>query len=85
MPGYNGFGPAGRGPLTGRGFGYCRKGCGRGFRRGFGRGFRNFGFYDEPFSRPLTNEEEKKILQEELKDIEDEKKAIEEKLKEIKD
>jgi len=87
MPGYNGFGPQGRGPLTGRGFGSCRD-SGRGFRRGFGRssgrGFRDCGFFNEPFSRPLNKEEEKKILEEELNDLDEEKKAIQEKLKELK-
>jgi len=86
MPGYDGYGPDGRGPLTGRGFGYCRKGYGRGFRRGFGRGY---GF-ERPFrdflhGPTLTKEEEKKILEEELKDLDEEKKAIQNKLKELKD
>jgi hypothetical protein len=77
MPGYDGTGPDGRGSLTGRGFGYCRRNYSRGFRRGFGRGF---GF-ERPFrdflhGQTLTKEEEKKILEEE-------KKAIEEKLKEL--
>lgn len=53
MPGGDGTGPMGMGPMTGRGAGYCagygapgfanpwpRMGRGRGFwRRGFGRGF----------------------------------------------
>jgi len=38
MPGFDGTGPMGRGPLTGGGFGPC----GRGLRRGVGRG-RGFG------------------------------------------
>ena len=93
MPGYDGYGPDGRGPLTGRGFGYCRN-SGRGFRRGFGRGygFRR-AFRDDydlsyerlPYERPLTKIEEKKILEEELKDLDEEKKAIQNKLKELKD
>ena len=37
MPGFDGTGPQGRGPMTGRGLGPC--GSGRAFRRGFGRGF----------------------------------------------
>ena len=53
MPGGNGTGPNGMGPMTGRGLGYCsgaatygigrRFGCGmgRGSGRGMGRGFRN--------------------------------------------
>jgi hypothetical protein len=36
MPGFDGTGPLGQGPLTGGGFGYC----GRGYARGFGRGVR---------------------------------------------
>jgi len=49
MPGGDGRGPAGAGPRTGRGLGYCNgydspgftkpgPGMGRGFRRGFGPG-----------------------------------------------
>jgi len=52
MPGYDGTGPEGRGPLSGRGFGYCAVpadeydeqpprrgyGWGRGRGRGWGRG-----------------------------------------------
>jgi len=91
MPGYDGFGPDGRGPLTGRGFGYCngrgfgRFAGGRCFGRGYGfrRAFRD-DFYAGSYERPLTKTEEKKILEEELKEIEEEKKAIESKLKEIK-
>ncbi len=76
MPNFNGQGPVwGNGPRTGRGLGPC----GRGFRRGFGRGFRR---YLEPVS--LTKEEEKKILEAELKEIETEKQEIEKRLKEMK-
>lgn len=35
MPGFDGTGPRGRGPLTGRGLGPCGRGFG--FGRGFGR------------------------------------------------
>mgnify|MGYP001279932871 CR=1 FL=1 len=58
MPGFDGTGPRGQGPMTGGGRGYCvvdmtravpLRGCGRGFfRGGLGRGFRNryyAGFY----------------------------------------
>ncbi len=58
MPGFDGSGPVGQGPMTGRGLGYCNTsyrgvgygrgiGFGRGFGRGFGLGFgrgRGFGF-----------------------------------------
>ncbi len=57
MPGRDGTGPQGKGPMTGRKLGPCNKegkaepiygrgfGCGRGFGRGFGRGqgFRQVG------------------------------------------
>ncbi len=93
MPYFDRTGPDGRGPLTGRGFGYCsgrpfRRGYARGRNRSFGRGFgfrRDFpDFCEMPFERPLTKTEEKKILEEELKDLDEEKKAIQEKLKELK-
>jgi hypothetical protein len=78
MPGQDGTGPLGQGPLTGRGLGPC--GCG--MRRGFGRGYgRGFGFRRQV---ALTKEEEKKILEAELKEIETEKQTIEKRLKEMK-
>jgi len=78
MPGQDRTGPLGLGPLTGRGLGPCGRGLA--FRRGFGRGF---GWrYVEPVA--LTREEEKKILEAELKEIETEKQEIEKRLKEMK-
>jgi hypothetical protein len=78
MPGFDGTGPAGQGTMTGRGLGPC--GCG--MRRGFGRGFgRRLGFRQQVV---LTNEEEKKILEAEFKEIELEKQEIEKRLKELK-
>ena len=58
MPGYDRTGPAGQGPMTGRGMGYCNASrpagiarlFGMGFRRGCGgggRGFRNR-FFNAP-------------------------------------
>lgn len=76
MPGQDRTGPMGQGPLTGRGLGPCGKGFG--FRRGFGRGF---GFRRFPV---LTEKDEKKILQEELQEIESERTEIEKRLKELK-
>jgi hypothetical protein len=49
MPGYDGTGPRGQGPLTGGGRGYCVTGWGGGVRRGFGlrrwprRGYYGYG------------------------------------------
>jgi hypothetical protein len=82
MPGQDGTGPMGLGPLTGRGLGPCGYGMQRGFGRGFGRGYRRgFGFRSQ--LNP-TKEEEKKILEAELKEIDLEKQDIEKRLKEIK-
>lgn len=78
MPGMDRTGPLGMGSRTGRGMGPC----GRGFRRGFGRGLGFRQMYQEPVT--LNKTDEKKILQEELKEIELEKKEIEKRLKEIK-
>lgn len=72
MPGFNGTGPMGIGPLTGRGFGPC----GRGF------GWRYQYLSNEPVT--LTKDEEKKILEAELKEIDLEKQEIEKRLKKIK-
>jgi hypothetical protein len=78
MPGQDGTGPLGLGPLTGRGLGPC--GCG--MRRGFGRGYgRDFGFRRQV---TLTKEEKKKILEAELKEIDLKKQEIEKRIKEMK-
>jgi len=78
MPGFDGTGPQGQGPLTGRGLGPC--GCG--MRRGFGRGFgKGLGFRRQV---TLTKDEEKKILEAEIKEIELEKQEIAKRLKELK-
>lgn len=72
MPNGDGTGPRGMGQLTGKGLGPC--GCK--IRRGLGR---------RCLSKPinLTKDEEKKILQENLKDIEAEKEAIQKRLEEL--
>jgi len=72
MPGLDKTGPRGLGARTGRGLGPC--GCGK--ARGFGR--RCIG---APLN--LSKEEEKKILEENLKDLEAEKEAIKNRLKEL--
>ena len=82
MPNFDGTGPQGMGAMTGRGLGPCgggmRRGCGRGFGRGFG--------FRRGFTTPvtLTKEEEKKILEADLKDLEVEKEAIQRRIKEMK-
>ena len=78
MPGGDGTGPMGQGPLTGRGLGPCGRGLG--FRRGFGRGWR---FWQRTEPVTLSKEEQKNVLEAELTDLEAEKKEIEKKLKEL--
>ena len=95
MPRQDKTGPEGKGPKTGRQFGNCDDAmpigrgcgpCGCGMRRGFGRcygggfGFRKLGMQRVGFS----DEEEKKFLETELKEIDLEKQKIEEKLKNLK-
>jgi hypothetical protein len=83
MPGFNGTGPQGQGAMTGRGLGPCgsgmRRRCGRGFRSGFGNGL--VGYRSQA---TLTKEEEKKILEADLTELDLEKQEIEIRLKEIK-
>ena len=80
MPGFDRTGPAGQGAMTGRGLGPCGRGlaCRRGFGRGFGRGIG----YSETVE--LNADEQKKVLEAELKDIEAEKEQVLKRLKEIK-
>jgi len=78
MPRFDGTGPCGMGPRTGRGMGHCGRGLGMGFHgrhHGYGRGLgRYFGG-----NNPQTKEEKvedakayKKALQEEIEDIDKE-------------
>lgn len=91
MPRRNKTGPAGKGPLTGRGLGPCgqKEETSRFFERGnmagFGRGG-GFGFGRERSWKEnlnLSREEKKKILSEELKEIEIQKQRIEKDIKKI--
>jgi len=96
MPFGDGTGPLGRGPLTGRGLGPC--GAGLGARRGLGRGFLGRGFFGRglggfgwtPWQRAttttpasLTKEEQKRILEAQLKELETEKEEIKKALEEL--
>jgi len=75
MPGFNGTGPNGRGPRTGRGFGSC----GQGLRRGMGgvmgcrMGYRS----------PITSSQEKDMLTEDMGFLQEEIKVIKERIKEL--
>ncbi|HHY05570.1 MAG TPA: DUF5320 domain-containing protein [Clostridia bacterium] len=91
MPGFDGTGPLGQGPRTGRGLGYCtpglgfRRGYGRGFGRGLGRGRgyrRGFGYgYGVPQRDVIA---ERQYLEENVLYLEDLKADIEDELAEIK-
>ncbi len=79
MPNYDGTGPMGMGPRTGRGFGPC--GLGLGWRKKFGRG-RGMGRYFG-WNQPQTPKDQlealddyKKALEEELEDVNKEKKEL---------
>jgi hypothetical protein len=66
MPGGDRTGPAGRGPMTGRGLGYCAgyptpgytrgygMGLGRGWGRGRGRGYGRWGGYRDLYYEPYA-------------------------------
>lgn len=76
MPGGDGTGPYGTGPV-----GWGRGPCGLGSRRARAFGFR---FWQRPVQQlTLTKDEQKKILEAELKDIEAEKQAVSKRLKEL--
>ncbi len=68
MPRFDGTGPAGQGPMTGREMGSCGRGLGRG--RGCCRRFIS------PKNELSALEAEEKVLEEELKVIREEKAAL---------
>ena len=90
MPSGDRTGPEGKGSKTGRKAGFCAGnkspgymntgfGGGRGFGRGLGRGFRT----DNSNTGTQTKEEQKTVLETELKDIETEKQELKRRLKEL--
>lgn len=82
MPGGDGTGPCGRGPMTGWGMGPC--GRGRGMRRyGMGYGARGRGRCAFPPAQPKP-EDEKAYLQELEKELGEELKQIQKRLEELK-
>ena len=71
MPKFDGTGPQGQGPRTGRGMGPCGGGRGCSFGQGTGRRF-------------FSKKEESEMLDTEVKELEAELKAIKERLGELK-
>jgi len=57
MPGGDGTGPTGQGPITGRGLGFCGRGMRRVYTRGFGR---------RSFNRRMFQPTNKEDLEQEL-------------------
>ena len=87
MPRQDKTGPLGQGALTGRGLGLCGAGVNRNFGRGMGRGKgigRGRGFRQIAQPVELSEVEEKKVLEAELKELGTEKAEIEKRLKELK-
>ena len=77
MPNFNGRGPRGEGPMTGRGMGRCNGGqVSRGFGRGQGRGF--------GFRRFFSQKEEVEDLKSYQEDLKAELKVVEKELKDVK-
>ncbi|MEA2112952.1 MAG: DUF5320 domain-containing protein [Patescibacteria group bacterium] len=74
MPKFDGTGPLGQGPRTGRGMGPCGGGMGRGCGFGQGMGGRRF----------FSKKEESEMLDTEVGELEAELKAIKERLSELK-
>ncbi len=84
MPRFDGTGPRGMGPGTGRGLGPCGGGYGRGFgRRGYG--FGGFGPMSQWSYRQPTAVEEKAIVQDDIAALKEELKAAEERLSQLGD
>ena len=93
MPYFDGTGPQGAGPMTGRGLGPCGNGAGfrgRAFGGGYGFGRRfganGFGGYRAygQYQAPMTVRNEEQALIDESKDLEEELKAIKNRLAELK-
>lgn len=92
MPGENGTGPAGMGPMTGRGAGYCTGYStprpanavqGRGYGFGFGRGL-GFGFRGNRGRRRAGPYAAAPTRQQEMEALQGQSKYFEETLEEIK-
>ena len=83
MPRFDGTGPNGLGPMTGRGMGKCRRSLEeRGCRFGFGRGFRRGdGCNFSESAGNLSLQEKIEALKEEKKELVAEIELLEKKLK----
>jgi len=91
MPGFNGTGPLGQGPVTGRGMGRCTgavpagavpaRGFGRGRGRGFGPGPMPAGYgYPQP---AMETVDEKTAIENQIKGLENQLEMLNKRLNEI--
>jgi len=91
MPNFDGTGPQGRGPMTGRGQGPCNtgngsgraygRGRGRGFGFGRGRGFGRWAGFCPFFGQPLVDESDRESLSSYEEDLQEELKEVQSLLK----
>ncbi|MBL7068314.1 MAG: DUF5320 family protein [Candidatus Omnitrophica bacterium] len=87
MPGGDGTGPMGMGPMTGGGRGYCAVPLGRSFGRGrgWGRGYgRRRGWFGSwPYMSGATPQQEADMLREEARFMQDEIQSINQRIGEL--
>lgn len=85
MPRFNRTGPAGMGPMTGRGLGPCgggvRRGAGRGRGMGYGMMTETCPWYG-PMVKP-TAKEEKEILNEQVEILKENLESVQKRLSEL--
>ena len=84
MPRFNGTGPRGFGPMTGRGMGPCAPGYGLGRGMGLGRGYGWQDFYPTYPYRNMTQKEELEVLENESESLKEELEGIKERIVELK-
>ncbi|MDQ1283694.1 MAG: hypothetical protein QG620_42 [Patescibacteria group bacterium] len=82
MPRKNGTGPAGAGPMSGRGMGSCQKGFGSGLEMGRGYGRAMCGWFYRKY-QAMPTEERKDLLKSEIEDLKQEMQMVEEELREL--
>ena len=78
MPYYDKSGPYGMGPMTGRGMGPCGCGFGWGRSKGMGMGC-CYGW-----GKPLSNKEQKEMLENYISNLEEELNAVKKELEDLK-
>jgi hypothetical protein len=89
MPGFDGTGPRGMGPMSGRGMGYCRNGYGVDYpvahaTRGDGWGFGLRRFFASPTNNLKALQDEDNILSEEIEALKAEKEFLKQEIEAIK-